>query len=155
MTRERSSGWVSLGHALETPSNGTGADAGAAPGNGPLRSDRLVMSVPEAATALGVSDDLLYQVVARGELPSLRFGRRLVIPRRAVELLLESAVEGFDPSPALSTLTGGRGPGAGSRDSGKRGSEDQPGPARSNPLSVPLYMGASTSSTCPGRSSIR
>ena len=30
---------------------------------------------------------------ARGELPSVRLGRRIVVPRRALEALLDAAVE--------------------------------------------------------------
>ncbi len=58
--------------------------------------DRLVLSVAEAAEALGVSDDLVYELTERGELPCLRFGRRKLIPRRAVELLVEAAIAEFD-----------------------------------------------------------
>jgi excisionase family DNA binding protein len=58
--------------------------------------DRLVLSVAEAAEALGVSDDLVYELTERGELPCLRFGRRKLIPRRAVELLVEAAITDFD-----------------------------------------------------------
>ncbi len=58
--------------------------------------DRLVLSVAEAAEALGVSDDLVYELTERGELPCLRFGRRKLIPRRAVELLVEAAIADFD-----------------------------------------------------------
>lgn len=59
--------------------------------------ERLVLSVAEAADVLGVSDDLVYELIARRELPCLRFGRRKVIPRRAIELVIEEALEGFDP----------------------------------------------------------
>lgn len=55
----------------------------------------LVLSVAEAATALGVSDDLIYELAARGELPCLRVGRRRVIPRRAVEALVDKAMNEF------------------------------------------------------------
>ncbi len=58
--------------------------------------DRLVLSVAEAAEALGVSDDLVYELTERGDLPCLRFGRRKLIPRRAVELLVEAAIADFD-----------------------------------------------------------
>lgn len=70
--------------------------------------DCLVLSVAEAAAALGVSDDLVYHLMERGELPCLRIGRRKVIPRRAIELLLESVIAGFDPPGAVSTLAGRR-----------------------------------------------
>lgn len=50
----------------------------------PLR-DRLALSVEEAGALLGISRDLAYDLVARRELPSIRLGRRLVVPRRALE----------------------------------------------------------------------
>jgi excisionase family DNA binding protein len=56
------------------------------------RDGRLVLSVTEAARLLGISRALAYELVARGELPSLRLGRRIVVPRRALEALLEAAV---------------------------------------------------------------
>jgi len=52
--------------------------------------DPLVMSVAEAARLLGISKTLAYDLVARGELPSLRLGGRVRIPRRALERLTES-----------------------------------------------------------------
>jgi excisionase family DNA binding protein len=51
---------------------------------------RLTLSVTEAAELLGISRALAYELVARGELPSLQFGRRLVVPWRAIERLLAS-----------------------------------------------------------------
>ena len=53
---------------------------------------RLVLSVTEAAGLLGISRGLAYELVARGELPSLRLGRRIVVPRGALEALLEAEV---------------------------------------------------------------
>jgi excisionase family DNA binding protein len=53
--------------------------------------DRLVLTVAEAADRLGISSDLAYDLVARGELPSLRLGRRIVIPRIALLEFVESA----------------------------------------------------------------
>jgi excisionase family DNA binding protein len=50
--------------------------------------DRLTLTVDEAAQVLGISRALAYELVARGELPSLRLGRRIVVPRRALDLLL-------------------------------------------------------------------
>ena len=58
--------------------------------------DPLVMSVVEAARLLGISKTLAYDLVARQELPSLRLGGRVRIPRRALERLTESRRE---PSP--------------------------------------------------------
>jgi excisionase family DNA binding protein len=52
---------------------------------------RLVLSVPEAAALLGRSRALAYDLVARKELPSLRLGRRIVVPRAALEGVLSRA----------------------------------------------------------------
>jgi excisionase family DNA binding protein len=52
---------------------------------------QLVFSVEEAAALLGISRAFGYQLVARGELPALRLGRRIVVPRFAIDELLERA----------------------------------------------------------------
>ena len=57
----------------------------------------LVYAVPETAHLLGVSRAFAYELVRRGELPSLRLGRRVVVPRRAVEELLRRRQAGPDP----------------------------------------------------------
>jgi excisionase family DNA binding protein len=44
----------------------------------------LVLSVREAAEALRISKDLAYELIARGELPALRLGRRVVVPTKAL-----------------------------------------------------------------------
>ena len=54
---------------------------------------RLTVGVPEAARLLGISRSLAYELVARGELPCVRLGRRVVIPIRAIDDLLASARE--------------------------------------------------------------
>jgi excisionase family DNA binding protein len=66
--------------------------------------DKLIVSVPEAAELLGVSDDLVYELTERGDLPCIRLGRRKVIPRKAIESLVEHAITGFD-SDAARTVT--------------------------------------------------
>lgn len=48
----------------------------------------IAVSVEEAARRLGIGQRNCYRAVADGRLPSLRFGRRLVIP---VEALREFA----------------------------------------------------------------
>ncbi|MCA1844004.1 MAG: helix-turn-helix domain-containing protein [Actinobacteria bacterium] len=55
---------------------------------------RLVLTVTEAAVALGISRAHAYDLVARGELPSLRLGRRIVVPRRGLERLLDGDADG-------------------------------------------------------------
>jgi excisionase family DNA binding protein len=54
-------------------------------------SDRLVFSVAEAGELLGLSRAFAYELVARGELPVIRFGRRIVVPKAALLELLRSA----------------------------------------------------------------
>jgi excisionase family DNA binding protein len=60
-----------------------------------LASDRLVLSVAEAGELLGLSRAFAYELVARGELPVVRFGRRMVVPKAALlELLGSASVDG-------------------------------------------------------------
>ena len=66
--------------------------------------ERLVLSVAEAAEALGLSDDLVYELTETGELPCLRFGRRKVIPRRAIDLIIDRALDHFDPDVVVRRL---------------------------------------------------
>ena len=66
--------------------------------------DKLVLTVQETAQALGVSDDLVYELTAQGALPCLHLGRRRVIPRRAVDLLIERCIGDFDPATVLPRL---------------------------------------------------
>ena len=48
------------------------------------RIDRLVVTVTEAGELLGISRAFAYELAARGELPVIRFGRRLLVPKRAL-----------------------------------------------------------------------
>ncbi len=52
---------------------------------------RLVWTVEEAGRLLGISRAHAYELVARGELPHLRLGRRVVVPKHAITTLLASA----------------------------------------------------------------
>ncbi len=56
------------------------------------------LSVDQAAVALGIARGTAYRAVHRGELPSVRIGGRLLIPRAALERLLRG--EEASPSPA-------------------------------------------------------
>lgn len=52
---------------------------------------RLTFTVDEVAVALGISRSSAYECAKRGDIPTVRLGRRIVIPRRAVlELLGET-----------------------------------------------------------------
>ena len=56
-----------------------------------VASGHQVLSVPEAGKLLGLGRDASYQAAKRGELPVLRFGKRLVVPRAALERMLQEA----------------------------------------------------------------
>ncbi len=56
-----------------------------------MSGERLTLSVEEAANILGISRAFAYQLVAKKELPAVRLGRRIVIPRKAVEAIVEQA----------------------------------------------------------------
>jgi excisionase family DNA binding protein len=53
--------------------------------------DRLTVTVPEAAKLLGVSRMTAYAAVREGAIPSLKIGRRVLVPRAALERLLNGA----------------------------------------------------------------
>lgn len=59
---------------------------------------RLTMTVEEAAQALGLSRSFAYEAVNNGEIPSIRIGRRVLIPKVALDRLLEAAGEHGEPS---------------------------------------------------------
>lgn len=50
---------------------------------------KSVYSIPEVAELLGVSRTLAYDLANKGELPVLRLGKRMVIPKIALEKMLE------------------------------------------------------------------
>lgn len=53
-----------------------------------MENERLALSVVETARLLGIGRNLCYERVRTGEIPSLRIGRRLLVPRAALEKLL-------------------------------------------------------------------
>jgi excisionase family DNA binding protein len=57
---------------------------------------RLTWTVEEAAMALGISRAFAYDAVRRGEIPAIKIGRRILIPRSALSCLLESPLGGSD-----------------------------------------------------------
>jgi excisionase family DNA binding protein len=55
--------------------------------------ERQTLSVEEAARVLGVGRSLAYELARRGEIPAIRLGNRLVVPRVRLERLLRGASE--------------------------------------------------------------
>jgi len=59
--------------------------------------ESLTLTVEDAAKLLGISRGSAYAAARRGELPVLRVGRRLLVPRaRLLELLGASADDGYE-----------------------------------------------------------
>jgi excisionase family DNA binding protein len=50
--------------------------------------DRRTFTVREAARVLGIGRDATYAAVQAGTIPSIRVGRRIVIPREAIGCIL-------------------------------------------------------------------
>jgi hypothetical protein len=73
-----------------------GADGGGAGHGSAPRPGTLTFSISEAATALGVSDDLVYELVERKDLP---WSASVVeeYPSPSLDLILDQALSGFDP----------------------------------------------------------
>lgn len=57
--------------------------------------DKQTVTVEEAGRALGIGRGSAYEAVRRGELPAIRIGKRLVVPKAALERLLAA-----EPKPA-------------------------------------------------------
>ena len=53
-----------------------------------MEDKRLTLSVEETARLLGIGRNLCYDRVKTGEIPSLKIGRRLLVPKAALEKLL-------------------------------------------------------------------
>ena len=54
--------------------------------------ERRWLSIAELARELGMSQMTLYRVIAAGEFPAVRIGRRLFVPARVLDQLAESAL---------------------------------------------------------------
>ena len=59
---------------------------------------RLVLTVEEARKLLGLSRGLIYEAVRQGQIPSIRVGRRILIPRVALQRFLGEAAANKDNS---------------------------------------------------------
>lgn len=53
-----------------------------------LDNPRLTLTIREAAALAGIGLNSMYEAVRRGDFPSLRISRRLLIPKAAFERIL-------------------------------------------------------------------
>ncbi|MFC1847667.1 helix-turn-helix domain-containing protein [Chloroflexota bacterium] len=56
-----------------------------------MEAERLVLTVEQAAEILGISRPTAYEAIQTGEIPHIRIGRRILVPRAALEKLLANA----------------------------------------------------------------
>lgn len=56
-----------------------------------MEQKKLTLTILETARLLGISRAKAYEAARTGQLPVLRFGRRLVVPRYALEEMLKEA----------------------------------------------------------------
>ena len=65
-----------------------------------MQLERLTLTVEEAGDLLGISRALAYEMARTGRLPTLRFGKRIVVPKKAIESMLERPVPATAPEQA-------------------------------------------------------
>lgn len=53
----------------------------------------MTVTVEQAAEVLGISRAFAFRLAAKGELPTVRLGRRLLVPLRSLEEVLTPDVE--------------------------------------------------------------
>jgi len=64
-----------------------------------MESNKLTFTVEETAKILGIGRNSAYEAVARGEIPVIRVGKRLLVPKAALERLLNcSQAKTAEPS---------------------------------------------------------
>ena len=54
-----------------------------------MEQERLTLTVEEAGELLGISRSLAYEMARTGQLPTLRFGKRIVVPKKAIQTMLD------------------------------------------------------------------
>lgn len=71
--------------------------AGRTEGEGENRPvQRLTYSVDEAAEVLGISRASAYEAIRKGEIPHIKIGKRILIPRVALDDLLRCAESNYE-----------------------------------------------------------
>jgi excisionase family DNA binding protein len=60
-------------------------------GHGVSDVERRTYTVPEVATILGIGRNTAYEICRTGEIPTIRIGGRVLVPRTAIDELLAGA----------------------------------------------------------------
>jgi excisionase family DNA binding protein len=55
------------------------------------RMERKTLTITEASEALGVSRNKAYEAARRGEIPTIKIGKRILVPAAALERMLQGA----------------------------------------------------------------
>ena len=58
------------------------------------KTEAVTMSVPEAGRLLGIGRNSAYDAAASGDIPTIRIGRRLLVPKIAFDRMLAEAGQG-------------------------------------------------------------
>ena len=58
--------------------------------------EKLTLSVEEAGKLLGVSRQVAYQLIHRPDFPTLHIGRRVLVPKKQLEIWMERQVNGTE-----------------------------------------------------------
>lgn len=58
------------------------------------RIERRTLTVPEAAELLGIGRNKAYDAAHSGEIPTIKIGKRLLVPTARLERLLQGSSEG-------------------------------------------------------------
>lgn len=88
-----------LNLACGIAANATGP-GGLGSGAVPAGQERLTLTVEEAAAALGISRAFAYESVRRGDIPHIKIGRRILVPKGMLDQMLSAPAsrESDDPS---------------------------------------------------------
>jgi excisionase family DNA binding protein len=55
------------------------------------QTERKTLTITEASKALGVSRNKAYEAARRGEIPTIKIGKRILVPLAALERMLQGA----------------------------------------------------------------
>jgi excisionase family DNA binding protein len=70
-----------------------------------INHERLTFTVPEAGRIIGISRGCAYEAARSGQIPTIRIGGRLVVPKAALMKMLEAS-DSRQPGTAALTARG-------------------------------------------------